>query len=372
MGLWRGIGSRKDATRGTAPIEVRKVLAGLFAPNDSGIGARSGILFNGSTAPLGTGDATWAYNVGLFHAYVSRSASDGGTVFGNDGSVLIGATGVGSTVPVAPGAGLQRIDVAWTRHPTAGENGDGATTVALASEPLFGVASGTAASSSPVAPTIPAGAFELFRNLMTSAATNTASAGNTITQSALYTAVRGAPVPCRNQAERDALPLFDGQRADRLDLHLVERYNGTAWVTGLPRVGASVNLTDSWATQATRTHAGTWSLGEDSGGFVGALTADTTPITIPAGEGGLYAVSLGFSNSAVMTTSGGFIQITIGGTLLTGSQSAYRVAMPISTSQGGIGVTLPLAAGCTLQIISGLTASAYAVTATMSCYRIGD
>jgi len=139
-----------------------------------------------------------------------------------------------------------------------------------------------------------------------------------------------------------------------------------------PRIGASVNLTDSWATAAARTHGGTWSLGEDSVGFVGALTANTTPITIPAGKGGMYAVSLGFSNSAVMTTSGGFIQVSIGGTLLTDSQNYYRVSMPTGASQGSIGITLPLAAGCTLQVISSLTASAYAVTATLSCYRIGD
>jgi len=112
-------------------------------------------------------------------------------LYGNDGNVVIGTTGVGSTVPVAPGAGLQRIDIAWTRHQSAGENGDPATTVANASEPLFGVESGVAAASSPVAPTIPAGAIELGRNTMTSAATSTASAGNTITQSAPIAALRG-------------------------------------------------------------------------------------------------------------------------------------------------------------------------------------
>lgn len=221
MALFRGIGARKDAVRGTTPIETRKVLAGLFA-STGGIGARSGILYNGTPFVL-AGDATWAYSVPIFHAYVSRSAADGGTVYGNDSVALIGTTGIGSTVPIAPGAGLSRIDIAWTRHQTNTENAD------TSSEPLFGVASGVAASSSPVAPTIPAGAFEIGRNTMTSAATSTLSAGNTITQSALYTAVRGAPVPVRNQAERDALPLFDGQQADRLDLHVTERYNGTAW-----------------------------------------------------------------------------------------------------------------------------------------------
>lgn len=187
MGLFRGLGARKDAVRGTSPIEVRKVLAGLFA-SSGGIGARPGIL-PGGTSPLLTGDATFAYNVGLFHVLTSRGASDGAQLYGNDGSVLIGATGVGSTVPIAPGAGLQRIDIAWTRHPTNTENAD------TASEPLFGVASGVAAASNPVAPTIPTGAVEVGRNTMTSAATSTLSAGNTITQTTQITALRGVLDP---------------------------------------------------------------------------------------------------------------------------------------------------------------------------------
>ena len=183
MSLFRGLGFRKDATRGTTPIEVRKSLAGLFSA--------TGVM-PGGPSPLLTGTAGWAYTVaGPAWFVASRGASDGVALYGNDGAAVIGTTGVGSTVPVAPGAGLQRIDIAWTRHQSAGENGDPATTVALASEPLFGVESGVAASSSPVAPVIPAGAIELGRNTMTSAATSTASAGNTITQSAPVAAVRG-------------------------------------------------------------------------------------------------------------------------------------------------------------------------------------
>lgn len=221
MALFRGLGARKDATRGTTPIEVRKVLAGLFSPT-TGIGARSGILI-GADSPLVTGNATWAYNVALFHAYVSRAASDGGQVYGNDGSVLIGATGVGTTVPIAPTVGLQRIDIIWTRHPTNAENAD------TASEPLFGVASGASAAVA-VAPTIPTGAIELARNLMTTSATSTVSAGNTITQSVPYTALRGAPIPVRTQVERDALTLYSGLSVYRLDLNWEETYNGTSWV----------------------------------------------------------------------------------------------------------------------------------------------
>lgn len=242
MALWRGIGARKDATRGTSPIEVRKTVAALFA--------RPGVLPGGAN-PLVTGDSTWAYNIGIANFVTSHGASDGDQLYGNDSVALIGATGIGSTVPIAPSAGLQRIDIAWTRHPTNLENAD------TSSEPLFGVESGTAASSNPVAPTIPAGALELGRNLMTSAATSTLSAGNTITQSSLYTALRGAPVPVRNQAERDAVPVFDGQRAYRLDIDIVETYNGTAWIRppgstmGTPTTTAATG-TPSVSTAETR------------------------------------------------------------------------------------------------------------------------
>lgn len=233
MALFRGIGARKDTSRGTSPIEVRKTIAALFA--------RPGVL-PGGASPLLTGDATWAYNVGIANFVTSRGASDGDQLYGNDGAVLIGTTGVGSTVPIAPAAGLQRIDIAWTRHPTNLENAD------TSSEPLFGVASGTAVSSSPVAPSIPAGALEIGRNTMTSAATSTSSAGNTITQSALYTAVRGAPVPFRNQAERDAYPApYDGLEGRRLDLHLIETYDGSGWRSQVPAVSAGRTADISFA-----------------------------------------------------------------------------------------------------------------------------
>lgn len=263
MALFRGLGARKDATRGTTPIEVRKVLAGLFTAITGGIGARPGILL-GADSPLVTGNATWAYNVGVFHAFVTRGATDGGQLYGNDGSVLIGTTGVGSTVPVAPGAGLQRIDIIWTRHPANTENGD------VASEPLFGVASGADAAVA-VAPAIPTGALELARNLMTSAATNTLSAGNTITQSGLYTGLRGAPVPVRTQTERDALAAYDGLRVYRFDTHSIETYNSglARWIVGTSapsfRINApieAVNILAATAPAATQnidaTTAGVW------------------------------------------------------------------------------------------------------------------
>lgn len=168
MGLFRSMGARWDSTRGTAAIEVRKGLANLFTG--------PGVL-PGATSPLVTGTAGWAYSVGIAGFVSTRGASDGVHLYGNDGAVTIGTTGVGSTVPPAPGSGLQRIDIIWVKHPSASENSD------TVSDPSFGVSSGNAASIA-VAPSIPTGALELARNLMTSSATTTASTGNTITQTA--------------------------------------------------------------------------------------------------------------------------------------------------------------------------------------------
>lgn len=161
MTVFRSIGARKDATRGTTALEVRKGLAGLFA----GPG-----LLPGATTPLVVGTAAFAYQVNAAEWVTSRGASDGMHMWGNDGPVTVG-TGV------APGSGLSRIDVIYALHPSAGENGD------TTSVPVIGVAQGTAAST-PVAPSIPTGALELARNTMTSAATTTASAGNSIAQTA--------------------------------------------------------------------------------------------------------------------------------------------------------------------------------------------
>ena len=365
MALWRGIGARKDATRGTSPIEVRKVLAGLFA-SVGGIGARSGILYNGSTAALVTGDATYAYNVGLFHAFVSRSASDGGQVYGNDGAVLIGATGVGSTVPIAPGAGLQRIDIMWTRHPANLENAD------TSSEPLFGVASGVAVSANPVAPSIPAGALGIGRNLMTSAATSTLSAGNTITQSALFTALRGAPVPCRNQAEQDALIAFDGALADRLDTHTVWRSNGTAWfpVSGAMPGGRVVRDGTAFTIPAT-----TWqplssylTVVDQPALGIAPISGGVWTITTP----GVYDVEAGFHS----TTPSVNVELIVKLNDITASTTGTRLTGSVQTGPLGGAASvkgrLRLNAGDTLMLAVYASAAANWTNSTSNYEAAGN
>ena len=169
MALTRSIGARKDATRGTTPLEVRKDLAGLVTG--------AGVLPGGSS-PLVTGSAGWQYTVKAAKWVTSRGASDGVHLWGNDGDILVGSSGVGGTVTAAPGAGLSRIDIIYALHPSNGENSD------TTSAPTVAVAVGTPGSPG-LAPIIPTGALELARNTMTSTATTTASSGNTITQSAV-------------------------------------------------------------------------------------------------------------------------------------------------------------------------------------------
>ncbi len=192
--MFRSKGARKDATRGTAPVEVRKDDAALIF-SASGSTARAGVLPGGSVL-FGQGTAGFSYQVNSNYYVTTRGLSDGVHIFGNDGAITLTLADDGSTL-VAPGSGLQRYDIAYALHHANLENAD------TDSEAIVAVKKGTAASTA-LPPSIPTGAVELFRNLMTSAATSTSSAGNTITQGR-YTAVRGTPLMVRNQGERDDL-----------------------------------------------------------------------------------------------------------------------------------------------------------------------
>lgn len=218
MALTRSVAARRDAIRGTAPVEVRKATAAEYL--------RPGVLPGGVT-PLVTGTAGMAYSVGAAGFVTSRGTADGYHLFTNDAPETVGTTGVGSTVPAAPSTGLKRIDIIWVRHPAAGENADGT------SQPVFGVTSGTAASA-PQPPTIPVGALELARNEMSAGVGSTAASGNVITQRAPFTAVRGATVLVRNQAEMEALnPLVAGAgvlSVWRDDLKVSMENFGTGWL----------------------------------------------------------------------------------------------------------------------------------------------
>jgi len=289
MALWRSIGTRKDATRGTVPIETRKGTSAYWAT--------TGVVAGGPTV-LGSGTAGFAYSVaGPVQFVTSRGASDGHHVYGNDGATTVPITNAaGVNTPGAPGSGLQRIDICWTRHQTAGENGDPAATVANASAPLFGVESGTAASANPQAPSLPAGAIELFRNTMTSAATSTASAGNTIAQTAAVASLRGAePMPHVTVKAIAAVARGAGAWSQVTNLGTVAESSGTSIYTpdgtgiitvsvaGLYSIDAAVTMTAS--TFALRINKGSTVLTQSPIGSGVSLSASaSTTRRLAAGD----------------------------------------------------------------------------------------
>ena len=184
MTLFRGLFVRKDATRGTSAVEARKSLAGIFLPSGAH-GARPGVL-DGLTV---AGTAGWAYSVAAGHVVLSRSAADGAILAGNDAGASV------STSP-APASG-SRIDLIWLKHSDV-DAGDPTSEIAL------GVTEGTAAAS-PVAPVLPAGAFELARATVAAGASSTSHASVTITATATRTGMRGGQVTAPTLASLEAL-----------------------------------------------------------------------------------------------------------------------------------------------------------------------
>lgn len=170
MTAFRSEGANFNAAtnQGTLPADVRKGYQGLFTS--------TGVLPS-SDSPLVEGAGDFSYTVHTGYWVTSRGGSDGYHYWGNLGDVSLSTADDGVSTLVAPASGLQRIDVIYALHPSAAENGD------ADSVPVIAVSKGSEAST-PVAPSIPTGALELARNTMTSAATSTSSAGNTLTNTA--------------------------------------------------------------------------------------------------------------------------------------------------------------------------------------------
>jgi len=138
-----------------------------------------------------------------------------------------------------------RVDIVWVRNddPAEGDASPNPTVV-------FGYTAG-APLAIPVAPATPARCMVLA----TISVPLSGGGAPTVIWVAPYTVAAGAPTPVWSQADRDAkFPTpYDGLQVYRLDLHVVERYDGTAWVGGAwiaPALGSSwVNYggTDSTA-----------------------------------------------------------------------------------------------------------------------------
>lgn len=200
---------------GTTPLEARLALAGMVAENSPGV-PRTGLMFqSASTVVAGTGAMT--YNVGPCNPVVNRSAGDGVYAW-----TLSGTTSIPTTLAPATGS---RWDLIFTKQndPSKGDPDNQA---------LVGVVQGVA-SSTPSKPyaSVPEGALVLAEAQVSAGALATNGGSVVITQVWRHTAARGAPIPVRNQTERDELSAFTGLRITRLDYKAMEQvYHGGGWM----------------------------------------------------------------------------------------------------------------------------------------------
>lgn len=351
----------------TAPQDARLALAGLLSAKAGPLGDGPGIMWGPGGPCQVTGSTSgpnMQYNLAAGDLVTQRAsaATDGLYLWANDGTVLV------SSGTPAPSSG-SRYDLIWAKHANQLDGQADAN-----SDPLFGVAVGTA-SGSPVRPTgsVPAGALVVAEALV---GTNIANASlATITMVAPYKVARGAPIPVRSQAERDALAMVDGLRVWRLDTNLEEWCDGSAWRGVTPgRIGAAISLTDSWVTDATRTHSGTWgALDQQGGAWLGAVSSNTTPLTVPAGTDGTYAITLRMAWTTA-TTNVGYIQLQTAGTpLFAGLPTAYTQPFPTGATSVTLALpALPLKAGQTLNVLSHFEtgANTKSLAGMLAMYRV--
>ncbi|MEA5454466.1 hypothetical protein SPF06_07010 [Sinomonas sp. JGH33] len=212
---------------GTTTVEARLALAGLYAENAPGV-PRSGVLAQSATNLVTARSDGFSYDIAPCQLVIGRAANEG--VYN---PTLTGTTNAVSAA--APGSG-SRWDLVYVlqRDPGKGDTDN---------QPVVGVVQG-ASGSTPTKPygSVPAGAYVLAEAQIFSGTTYASQSPNTIAQVWRHTAARGAPVPVRNQAERDEITSPSiGMSAKRLDRKgTLELWDGAKWVGG---GGASCTLT---------------------------------------------------------------------------------------------------------------------------------
>ena len=224
MATFRSPFVRKDATRGSRPLDGRLSLAGLLTPS-SVLGALPGVISGLTVSGIAS---TWAYAVSAGHAVTKRSDADGANTPGLDGVTNT------PTVAAAPASG-SRWDLIWIRQQDV-DNAD------ADSSSLLGVTSG-AASGTPSKryDLVPAGALVLAEAQVFTGATGTLHANVVITQVAARVSTRGGIIPVTTQAQLDALaavasvanPIYVDYTGT------LERNSGSGWVVAAAQTDLS-------------------------------------------------------------------------------------------------------------------------------------
>jgi hypothetical protein len=220
-------------------VDARLAAAALWALNGPGpLDVRTGVVYapGNPMQVLGTSATSpWAVTVNPGHVVGSKGITNGPYYGANDGLTTVNLT--------VPPASNSRIDVVYAMQMDLAAilNADGSTAAVLS------VAVGTPGAS-PAVPAVPVGAVALYTVQIASTATaGTSGAGVTITPVFNWTTTHGDPIPVRNQAERDALSLYDDCSVYRLDLHLVEMYLlGTGWSQSAPKIIGSASSGSGW------------------------------------------------------------------------------------------------------------------------------
>ncbi|MDP5182187.1 hypothetical protein QOZ88_06020 [Blastococcus sp. BMG 814] len=190
----------------TDPRDARHAVGGLLAlQGPSALDVRTGVLVGPGSTQLITGTSKtspMSVQIGAHVAVTSRGAANGAYL----GPTLEAPTEV--NVELAPASG-SRIDVVYVkqRDTTSGVPTPDATT-----GPLYGVLTGQVSTGTPVKPSLTdiVGAEELGTVQVSAGATSTNGSGVVITNTARQSVPRGAPVPVRSKAERDALQAYPG------------------------------------------------------------------------------------------------------------------------------------------------------------------
>ena len=209
MTLRKGLPAKNAATDAD---DTRLVFRNLFACD-----AEAEIPWSGVTSPVGvplvSSTSGMAVTVAPFNAVVKR---DGGVVMlANEGPATV-------PIQVAP-ASNARIDVVCARQ------NDSSSTVSAPDsddEPELIVIAGVS-DVNPVKPLVPEGSVELATVLVPAGVTAMNAPGVIVTQTAMFAAASGSPIPVRSSADRDVLKAFQGMRVLNLATGCEEKWLDT-------------------------------------------------------------------------------------------------------------------------------------------------
>lgn len=343
------------SSNGTTPINARLAQAGLIADDGaSALSIRQGVFYDGQgnvvSGNTDTGTMSYSVRACQFVLYLLGVASSGAVTAVNDAVFK-------ATTTAAPGSN-SRIDVIWVRqHAVASDGGPDANNILE-----IGVTQGTPAAS-PTVPVIPTGAMALAQAIMPAGATSTNAL--TITQTHGWTTTHGSAIPVRNVTERNALTPFDSMSAYRLDLHTIERYNGTAWITPsairYDSTSATVTVTPLNTTiPVTNWLTNTYNVG-DIGYAAGVFTAATA---------GIYRWEATVQWPTLGTTFRVEQFILVNGVANAAGQQSINFPAASGAQYITTGFTLQLAAGDTVQLalqattsgVSGVQPMAFSLT----------